>query len=469
VRRARGLDHRRGAAGRWRLDRALKSERAGENAMGVERKKVVVVGAGFGGLSAAAALAKSDVDVTLVDRRNHHLFQPLLYQVATAGLAPTQIASPIRLILRRQDNIHIELDEVTGVDLMTRQVQLGHRVLPYDQLVIATGATHAYFGRDEWATHAPGLKSLQDALDLRRRVLLALESAELDMSPQDRERLLTFVVVGGGPTGVELAGAIAELTRRALACDFRRIRGQRARILLIDSGQRVLSTFCPSLSAYAKTALEKLGVELRFGRAVSHCDSGGVTLGDTRIEADTVIWAAGVRASPAHAWLSADCDRAGRVFVGPDLTLPGHPEVFVIGDCAAIRDAAGKPVPGVAPAAKQAGAYAAKVIAARFAGRPAPPRFRYFNAGSLATIGRKAAVADLGAVKLTGFVAWVFWCAAHVWFLIGFRNRVQVVLDWLWSYLTFERGARLVFEAVTRGRDAPMRVASPQAEARIAS
>jgi NADH dehydrogenase len=288
------------------------------------------------------------------------------------------------------------------------------------------------------------------------------------MSRDDRERLLTFVVVGGGPTGVELAGAIAELTRRALACDFRRIRGQRARIVLVDSGSRVLSTFCPSLSAYAKGALEALGVEVRLGCPVRHCDDGGVEVGDDRIDAANVFWAAGVQASPAGSWLDAETDRAGRVYVEPDLTLPRHREVFVIGDCAHIRDG-DRAVPGVAPAAKQAGVYAAKAIAARLEGRPAPPRFRYANLGSLATIGRRAAVADLGAIKLTGFVAWIFWCAAHVWFLIGFRNRLQVTLDWIWSYLTFERGARLVFDAVTRGRDAATRVPSAQAEVRIAS
>jgi NADH dehydrogenase len=435
--------------------------------MTTPRQKVVIVGAGFGGLTAASKLARTDADVTLIDRRNHHLFQPLLYQVATAGLAPTQIASPIRMILRRQPNVHIELDEVTGVDLANRRVRLGERTIPYDQLVIATGATHAYFGRDGWAQHAPGLKSLQDALALRAKVLLALESAELDMDRAARERLLTFVVVGGGPTGVELAGAIAELTRRALACDFRRIRGQKARILLIDSGPRVLSTFCPSLSAYAKRALEKLGVELMQGMPVSGVDATGVQVGDARIEADTIVWAAGVQASPAGRWLDAETDRAGRVIVEADLSLPGHPEVFVIGDCARMSDGAAGVAPGVAPAAKQAGAYVAKVIDARAHGRPGPGRFRYAHHGSLATIGRKAAVADLGAVKLTGFPAWVFWCAAHVWFLIGFRNRVQVVLDWLWSYLTFERGARLVFEAVTRSRE--IHVVSAPAEARIAS
>ncbi|HEX7948228.1 MAG TPA: NAD(P)/FAD-dependent oxidoreductase, partial [Phenylobacterium sp.] len=316
--------------------------------------RVVIVGAGFGGLACASALARTDAEVTLIDRRNHHLFQPLLYQVATAGLAPTQIASPIRQILGRKANIHIELDEVNGVDLANQRVQLGERTIPYDQLILATGATHAYFGKDEWATHAPGLKSLQDALGLRARVLLALESAELDMSAEARERLLTFVVVGGGPTGVELAGAIAELTRRALACDFRRIRGQRARILLIDSGERVLHTFCPGLSAYAKDALEKLGVEVQLGQRVLHCDAHGVELGGGRIEAQTVIWAAGVQASPAGRWLGAETDRAGRVFVNPDLSLPGHPEVFVIGDSAHIRQPTERPVPGVAPAAKQA-------------------------------------------------------------------------------------------------------------------
>ncbi|MBL8770237.1 MAG: NAD(P)/FAD-dependent oxidoreductase [Phenylobacterium sp.] len=435
--------------------------------MSTPRQRVVIVGAGFGGLTAAAKLARTDADVTLIDRRNHHLFQPLLYQVATAGLAPTQIASPVRMILRRQPNVHIELDEVTGVDLAGRQLRLGDRTIPYDQLIVATGATHAYFGRDGWAEHAPGLKSLEDALALRSRVLLALESAELDMDPAARERLLTFVVVGGGPTGVELAGAIAELTRRALACDFRRIRGQRARILLIDSGPRVLSTFCPSLSAYAKGALEKLGVELMQGRPVGHVEAQAVTVGDTRIEAATIVWAAGVQASPAGRWLAAETDRAGRVIVDADLSLPRHPDVFVIGDVARMPDGRGGVAPGVAPAAKQAGAYVAKLIDARAHGRASPGPFRYANYGSLATIGRKAAVADLGPVKLRGFLAWIFWCAAHVWFLIGFRNRVQVVLDWLWSYLTFERGARLVFEAVTRSRE--IRVVSPPVEVRTAS
>jgi NADH dehydrogenase len=419
------------------------------------RPHVVVVGAGFGGLTVARELAGVDADVTVIDRRNHHLFQPLLYQVATAGLAPTQIATPIRQILGRQPNVHIELDEVTGVDLEAQCVKLGERAIGYDQLVIATGATHAYFGRDDWARHAPGLKSLEDALALRSRVLLALESAELDMAGPARARLLTFVVVGGGPTGVELAGAIAELTRRSLACDFRRIRGLRARVLLVESGPRLLATFPPALSAYAKAALERLGVEVRLGQPVSRCDADGVDIGEARIDTHNVIWAAGVQASPAGRWLAAETDRAGRVVVERDLSLKGHAEVFLIGDCARICDGTGAAVPGVAPAAKQAGKYVAGVIAARVAGRPAPQPFRYANYGSLATIGRKAAVADLGALKMRGFPAWTFWCAAHVYFLIGFRNRLQVVLDWAWSYLTFERGARLVFEAVTRSRPQP--------------
>lgn len=416
-------------------------------------RRVVIIGAGFAGLSAAMALARTEAEVVVIDRRNHHLFQPLLYQVATAGLAPTQIASPIRVMLGRIPNIRIELDEVTGVDLAAREVRLGARTIPYDQLIIAAGAATSYFGQEAWARHALGLKSLEDALALCRRILLALEAAELDMSEAARNRLLTFVVVGGGPTGVETAGAIAELTQRALACDFRHIRGQRARIVLLDGGERLLSAFCPSLSAYAKDALEALGVEVVLKSRVRSCDAGGVSTDDQRFEADTIVWAAGVRASALCETLEAPSDRGGRIMVQPDLTLAGHHEVFLVGDCAHIPTSEGRPVPGLAPAAKQAGAYAARVILARLAGQSKPPPFRYSDQGSLATIGRRAAVADLGAIKLRGFVAWVFWCAAHVWFLIGFRNRLQVTLDWIWSYLTFERGARLVFEAVTRGSE----------------
>jgi len=395
-------------------------------------------------------LARVDADVTVIDRRNHHLFQPLLYQVATAGLAPTQIASPVRSILRNQANIEVELDEVTGVDLEKRQVRLGERTLPYDQLILATGATHAYFGHDEWAKDAPGLKSLADALGLRRRILMAFEAAEVAETEAERTRLLTFVVVGAGPTGVELAGAIAELAKRALAVDFRKIRSLMARVLLVEAGPRVLTAFPESLSAYAKRALEHLGVEVRLGQAVTGCDRDGVDLGEERIAAANVIWAAGVQASPAGQWLGVETDRAGRILVQPELTLPGHPEVFVIGDLAHIDGAGGALVPGVAPAAKQAGVHAAKTIAARLAGKPAPGPFRYADVGSLATIGRQAAAVSIGPVRLTGFIAWAFWCAAHVYFLIGFRNRAQVVLDWTWSYLTFERGARLITEPVTR-------------------
>ncbi len=419
----------------------------GRNGQAARRRPhVVVVGAGFGGLSTVMALARADAEVTLVDRKNHHLFQPLLYQVATAGLAPTQIASPIRTVLRRQANVRVLLDEVTGVDTRARHVLMGGRRLAYDYLVLATGATHAYFGHDEWAGHAPGLKSLDDALALRRRVLLAFEQAEVCPDPAERSRLLTFVVVGAGPTGVELAGAIAELARRALTCDFRAIRGTRARVVLVEAGERVLPTFSTRLSGYALGALEKLGVEVRLRSAVTRCDACGVRLADqTQIEARNVVWAAGVRASPAGDWLATARDAAGRVVVGPDHAIPNRSEVFVIGDAARFVDEAGRPVPGVAPAAKQQGAFVGRLIAGEIAGTSkVRPTFRYRDCGSMATIGRKAAVAALGAVELSGFAAWLVWSLAHVYFLIGFRNRAAVVLDWVWSYLTFERGARLI-------------------------
>jgi NADH dehydrogenase len=408
------------------------------------RPHVIIIGAGFGGLSAAKALAKAPVDVTLIDRRNHHLFQPLLYQVATAGLTPSQVASPIRGILRGHGNVRVVLAEVDEIDLVSREVVTGARRTNFDYLVVAAGASHAYFGHDEWARYAPGLKSLEDALSLRARVLTALEAAETACDPAERARLLTFAVVGGGPTGVELAGAIAELAGRSLACDFRAIRGAKPRVLLIEAGERLLPAFHPSLSAYARRALEKLGVEVRLGQPVEHVDDGGVRLDGERIAAANTIWAAGVRAAALGRFLSPDADRAGRIPVAPDLYLPHTPEVFVIGDLAKVEQADGRPVPGVAPAAKQQGAYVAKVIAAAVAGRPKPPAFRYRDLGSLATIGRRAAVVEIGKVRLTGFVAWLFWCVAHVYFLIGFRNRLQVILDWIWAYLTFERGARLI-------------------------
>ncbi|HEV2551210.1 MAG TPA: NAD(P)/FAD-dependent oxidoreductase [Stellaceae bacterium] len=405
--------------------------------------RVVILGAGFGGLSAAKALAKAPVDVTVVDRRNYHLFQPLLYQVATAGLSPAEIATPIRSILRDQKNTRVLLGRVGAIDKKARLVEVEGRSVPYDTLIVATGARHAYFGRDEWEAVAPGLKKIDDATKLRHRILLAFEEAETTEDAAERRRLLTFVIIGGGPTGVELAGAIAELARVALARDFRHIDPRSSRIILVESGSRVLATFPEALSAFAKSALEKLGVEVRLGHPASACDADGVVVAGERIEARTIIWAAGVAASPAAKWLSAEKDRAGRVIVGRDLTLPGHPEIFVIGDTAAALGRDGKPLPGVAPVAKQQGAYAASVIAARITGRT-EPRFRYRNYGNLATIGRKVAVADFGRIRLGGRLAWLLWGMVHVLFLIGFRNRVAVLLDWLWAYVTFQRGARLI-------------------------
>ncbi|HEX7761036.1 MAG TPA: NAD(P)/FAD-dependent oxidoreductase [Caulobacteraceae bacterium] len=408
------------------------------------RPHIVIVGAGFGGLSAAKALADADADITVIDRRNHHLFQPLLYQVATAGLAPNQIATPIRAILRDQANARVVLAEVGGIDPARKLILTGGRRTAYDILILATGAAHAYFGHDEWARNAPGLKSLEDAIELRRRVLTAFEAAETACDPDERQRLLTFAVIGAGPTGVEMAGAIAELAHRALKRDFRAIQGAQARVLLIEAGERALPTFKPELSAYAARALKKLGVELKQRAAVSEIDPSGLQAGGERIEAATVIWAAGVQASPVAKWLGIGADRAGRVAVAPDLSVPGASDVFVIGDAATLIDADGKPVPGVAPAAKQQGEYVARLIQARLRGEPAPGAFRYGDAGSLATVGRHAAVVQIGAFQLRGAVAWLFWCVAHIYFLVGFRNRIQVSLDWLWAYLTFERGARLI-------------------------
>ena len=409
--------------------------------------RVVIVGAGFGGLSAAKALSKADAEVTVVDRANHHLFQPLLYQVATAGLAPNQIASPIRTVLRGQRNTRVVLGEVTAVDTARRLVTVDGRPMPYDYLVLATGATHGYFGHDDWAGAAPGLKSLDDAVRLRRRILIAFEQAELEQDPAERERLLTFVVIGGGPTGVELAGAVAELARRALDRDFHAIRGAMAKVILVEAGPRLLPSFPASLSAYAGKALARLGVTVRTGQAVTQCDAAGVDLGPEhsgeRIAARTLIWAAGVVASPAADWLDVAKDRAGRAIVAPDLSLPGLPEVFVIGDTAHV-EADGASLPGVATVAKQQGVYVARLILARIRGRPSPAPFRYRDAGSLATVGRQAAVVSIGGLRLHGLLAWLIWSAAHIWFLIGFRNRLAVTIDWIWAYLTFERGARLI-------------------------
>jgi NADH dehydrogenase len=384
------------------------------------------------------------VQIILIDRRNHHLFQPLLYQVATAGLSPADIATPIRSIFHRQQNTKVFLGEVTGVDKQTRHVLVANRRVPYDFLIIATGARHAYFGHEEWEPFAPGLKSVEDATAIRRHILLAFEEAETCEDPDERRRLGNFVIVGGGPTGVELSGAIAELAKKALSKDFRNIDPRDARIILVEAGPRLLASFPERLSARAKSALERLGVEVRLGTPVSLCNARGVTIGGEQIAAATIIWAAGVAASPAAQWLEADKDRAGRVIVAPDFSLPGHPEIFVVGDTALAKDSTGKPLPGVAPVAKQEAHYVAKTIRARIAGKPAPEPFQYKDLGNLATIGRRAAVAQFGGLQLSGFPAWLLWSTAHIYFLIGFRNRIIVSLDWLASYFTFGRGARLI-------------------------
>ena len=408
------------------------------------RPRVVIVGAGFAGLSAAKALARAPVEVTVIDRRNYHLFQPLLYQVATAALSPADIASPIRGILRHQRNASVVLGRVTGIDKERREVVLSERRIPYDYLVVATGARHAYFGRDEWEPYAPGLKKIDDATDIRRKLLLAFEHAENSDDEAERRRLMTFLIIGAGPTGVEMAGAIAELGKMALARDFRRIDPAMSRVVLVEAGPRVLPSFPESLSSKAKAALERLGVEVWVGRPVTACDPHGATVDAERVESRTILWAAGVAASPAARWLDAEKDRAGRVLVDPDLTLPGQPNIFVIGDTSSAKGPNGKPFPGVAPVAKQQGVYAAKAIRARIAGRADPLPFRYRALGNLATIGRREAVADFGFIRLSGRLAWLLWGLAHIYFLIGFRNRVAVALDWFWAYLTFQRGARLI-------------------------
>lgn len=429
----------------------------------VTRPRIVIVGAGFAGLSAAKALAGAPVEITVIDRHNYHLFQRLLYQVATAGLSPADIAAPIRGILRRQPNARVMLGRVTGIDLERRQVELGAGRVAYDTLVVATGARHAYFGRDDWEQVAPGLKKIEDATAIRRRILLAFELAEASADMAEQRRLLNFVVIGGGPTGVEMAGAIVELARRALARDFRRIDPRATRVMLVEAGPRLLAAFPEALSAAARGMLERLGVEVRLGHPVTECGAHGIAIGAERLPAGTVIWAAGVAASPAGKWLGAERDRAGRVKVAPDLTLPGHPEVFVIGDTALVTDAAGRPVPGIAPAAKQQGRHVAATIRARLAGGTAARRFRYRHLGSLATIGRKAAVADFGWIRLQGRLAWLLWGLVHVFFLIGFRNRIVVMLNWLWAYVTFDPGARLITgaEAVQEAESAKIAPPAP--------
>ncbi|EIM27160.1 NAD(P)/FAD-dependent oxidoreductase [Microvirga lotononidis] len=412
--------------------------------MTARRPKVVIVGAGFGGLTAAQSLARAPVDVTIIDRHNFHYFQPLLYQVATAALSPADIAWPIRGILRRQKNATVFLADVTGIDAQARMVQAGSLSIPYDYLVLATGATHSYFGHPEWASVAPGLKQIEDATVIRRKILLAFEHAELTDDANEQRRLLTFVVVGGGPTGVEMAGAIAEVAHHALSAEFRRIDPHSARVILIEAGPRLLPAFPEDLAAYAQTSLERMGVEVRTNARVTDCTEAGVDLEETQIAAGTVIWAAGVVASPAAEWLGAEHDRAERIKVEPNLKVPGRSEIFAIGDTASVVDSDGKTVPGIAPAAKQMGRYVARVIAAEVEKKTSPGPFRYRHQGDLATIGRKSAVVKLDSIHLTGFIGWLFWGIAHVYFLIGLRNRAVVAFTWLWNYLTLQRGARLI-------------------------
>ena len=406
----------------------------------MSRQHVVIVGAGFGGLAAARALARAKVDVTLIDRRNHHLFQPLLYQVATAGLSPADIAAPIRSILRGQKNIRVVLDAVIGIDREGRRVILAEgRPVAYDRLIIATGARYSYFGRDDWAQHAPGIKTIDDATAVRRKVLLALEHAETESDPERRKALLTFTVIGGGPTGVEMAGAIAELARRSVSKDFRSITPRCSRVLLIEAGPRLLGTFPQPLADKARAAIEELGVTVLTGKPVEAIADTHVDIAGIRIPTHTVIWAAGVQASPASTWLDTPADRAGRVVVRLDLTVPGYPEIFAIGDTASFVRPDGRPLPGIAPAAKQQGKHVARQIA-----RGLSLPFRYRDFGNLATIGRHRAVIDFGRVQLSGTIAWLLWCTAHIFFLAGYRNRLAVGVHWLWNYLTFERGARLI-------------------------
>jgi NADH dehydrogenase len=427
--------------------------------------QVVIVGAGFGGIEATKALARAPVDVTLIDRTNHHCFQPLLYQVATAALSPAEVAWPIRHILRGQKNVTVLMAEVAGVDTALKRVELQDaEPIDYDTLIVATGATHSYFGHDEWAPFAPGLKRIEDATRIRRHILLGFEQAELTHDEAERARLLTFVLVGGGATGVEMAGAIAEIARYTIARDFRRIDPRTSRIILLEAGPRILPALPDDLSDYAAKALTRMGVDVRTATRVIGCDARGVDIEGGRIDAGTVIWAAGVVASPAAHWLNAEHDRAGRVVVSPDLSLPKWPDIFVIGDAAAVNDANGKPLPGVAPTAKQMGKYVGKLIAARLAGKTRPP-FRYRHPGDLATVGRRAAVVKIGPLHLKGFIGWLFWGVAHIYFLIGLRYRFIIAFTWLWDYLTFQRGARLITEVPQQEKSAVSEAKAGEAKA----
>ena len=412
--------------------------------------RVVIVGAGFGGLETAHRLAGAPVEITLIDRRNHHLFQPLLYQVATASLATSEIAWPIRYLLRGRKEVTTLFATVSGVDPAGKRVLLEDGgALPYDTLVLATGARHAYFGHDEWEPFAPGLKTLEDATTIRRRILVAFERAEREPDPQRRAARLTFVIIGAGPTGVELAGTIAELAQDTLPPDFRNIDTHKTRVVLIEAGPRVLAGFADDLSAYAQRSLESMGVEVLLGQPVTECNRDGVVYGGNRLETKTIIWAAGVRASPAAEWLNAPADRAGRLQVLPDLTVPGHPDIFAIGDTVVIAAPDGNPVPGIAPAAKQQGRYVADCVRARLHGTALGP-FHYKHAGSLAQIDKRQAVIDFGRFKLRGTLAWWIWGIAHIYFLIGVRNRLAVAISWLWNYARDQRSARLITQGSSK-------------------
>jgi NADH dehydrogenase len=405
--------------------------------------RVVIVGAGFGGLRAARALRNAPVHVTVIDRQNHHLFQPLLYWVATAGLSPADICSPIRGILQKQKNAEVFMEEVTGVDFQEQRVLMGDRSVPYDYLVLATGAHDNYFGHPEWEQNAPGLKSIVDAISIRRKVLLSFEAAEVESDPEKVKAFLTFVMVGAGPTGVEMAGAIAELAHKALASDFRHIDTRKTRIILIEAAPRILTAFPESLAQKTQKKLISMDVEVHTGTPVTDVDEHGVVIDGERINAATIIWGAGVSASSAGKWLGAEVDRAGRVKVISDLSVPGHPNVFVIGDTAsAIQD--GKPLPGVAQVAMQGGQYVASVITGRVKGKELNKPFHYRDKGNLATVGRSFAIVDIGKVRLAGFFAWLMWLAVHIYFLVGFRNRLVAIFQWAWTYFTYARGARLI-------------------------
>ena len=414
----------------------------------MSRPHVVIIGGGFGGLSAAKTLRKADVQVTLLDRRNHHVFQPLLYQVATATLSPGDIAAPIRWILRHARNVRVLLGEAVRIDASARRVEFADGgTLDYDYLIVASGSSHAYFGHDEWERYAPGLKTLEDAITIRRRILLAFEKAERETDPVRRRELLTFVIVGGGPTGVELAGTLAEIARQTLRDEFRSIDTSLARIVLVEAS-RLLATFPDSLQEAARRSLKRLGIEIKEGVAVTHIDAHGVMVGTERLDAGTIVWAAGVAASPLVKTLGAPLDRAGRVLVEPDLSIPGHPEVFVVGDAAAFLHQGGKLLPGVAQTAMQGATQAAKNIVRRELGQPTLP-FVYRNLGNMAIVGRGSAIADLPWARFSGVIGWLSWLFLHIFMLIGFRNRVVVLIEWAVAFLTFQRGARLITEQRT--------------------